>query len=111
MATITPLACSRTGAVIDYTNAAAAGDQWLNTGKEVLLVHNADSGSHTVSVTTQATPDGKTVTDRTVTIAAGAYTIIGPFPVNVFNDVAGYAHIVYSATTSMKIQVATVPNN
>jgi len=111
MSTLTVTECSREGLALALSGgtAAAAGDKWLNTGREVLVVSNGDVGSHNVSVEVQAEPDGKEVTERLVAVVNATTKVLGPFPINVYNDAGGYANIVYSATTSMKVQVVRIP--
>lgn len=109
MSTLTIQDPGRAGAELDLTHAAAAGgDQWLNTGKEILVIKNADISSHNVKVTVQATPDGKDVTERTITVGAGKTFATDVFPKNVYNDAGGYAQITYSAVTSVTIAVLRV---
>jgi hypothetical protein len=113
MSTLTPAECARTGVALSLSGgtAAANGDRWLNTGNEVLVVTNGDSGAHDVSVEVQAEPDGKEVTERLVSVVNATTKILGPFPINVYNDEGGYANIVYSALTSMKVQVVRIPRS
>jgi hypothetical protein len=113
MANLTITECARTGLALALSGgtAAAVGDQWLNTGKEVLVVSNTDSSAHTVAVKVQAQPDGKDVTERTVNVVNATTKVIGPFPINEYNDEGGYAQITYSAITGMKIQVVRVPQS
>jgi hypothetical protein len=113
MTTLTVLECSREGALLSLAGATAAavGDRWLNTGREVLVVSNADSGAHTVGVTVQANPDGKNVTERTVNVVNATSRVLGPFPPNIYNDEGGYANLVYSATTAMHVQVVRIPRD
>lgn len=113
MTTLTVLNCARTGAALSLTGATAAatGDRWLNTGNEVLVVTNTDASAHTVGVTVAAAPDGKDVTERTVNVVNGTTQILGPFPVNVYNDSGGYATIVYSSVTGMKVQAVYIPRS
>jgi hypothetical protein len=109
MSTLTIQDPDRTGAELDLTaSAASGGDQWLNTGKEMLVIKNTDSGSHDVKVTVQAEPDGKDVTERTITVGAGKTFSAGPYPTNEYNDAGGYAQITYSAVTGMKVAVLRV---
>lgn len=62
-----------------YTSGDASNDHYFeNTGREIILFKNADSGSHTctvVSVTDEAGRSG----DLTVSAAAGKTASAGPF--------------------------------
>lgn len=112
MAKLTVLDCSREGAVLGLAGAAAAsagGDEWPNTGREVLIVTNTDADPHDVSVAVQAEPDGKEVTERLVTVAAGTSKVLGPYPVNEYSDSDGLGQITYSAVTGMKVQAVKIP--
>lgn len=105
MSDVTIQKCTRSGLAVDLTTAAAVGDAWTNTGKEMLIIKNTDASPHDVKVTVQAQPDSKDVTERTVTVAAGAIELLGAYPTNVYNDSGGKAQITYSAVTGMKVAV------
>jgi len=113
MATLTVKTIDRAGVDLDAQLVAADGvngDDWLNTGKEFVVVKNADTASKTVTLDIIKTIDGQSVTDRTVTVAAGKTMIIGPFPVDTYNnplnDTAnGKAKITYDAVTSVTVGV------
>jgi hypothetical protein len=113
MSTLTVTECARTGLALALSGgtAAANGDQWLNTGREVLVITNGDSGAHNVSVDVQAEPDGKEVTERQVSVVNATTKVLGPFPPNIYNDAGGYAHITYAALTAMKVQVVRIPTS
>lgn len=99
------------GVSLTMSNAAGGGDQFLNTGRERLIVHNGDASAKTVTITAQSTSatlsgyGTVTKADTALSVAAGAVAVIGPFPKPAFNDVSGYAQITYSATTSVKVAV------
>lgn len=106
MATLTPTALSRAGVDMAGVAADAAGDEWANTGKEFVEVKNGSGSSITVTNDIKATVDGAAVTDPTVTIAAGATKMIGPYPTGAYNDpTTGRARIAYSAVTSVTTKV------
>ncbi len=108
MATLTVATAARTG--IDMVGAACAGggDAFANTGQEVVQIFNGDSGSHNVTVVTQATSDGLAVAALTVAVAAGVTKTIGPFPSGIYNDANGLVQLTYSAVTSMTAKVLKV---
>jgi hypothetical protein len=99
--TVTPV----TRAGIDIAGAAAdvAGDSFPNTGHEYLVVKNGSGAPITVTLDIKQTVDGQAVTDPTVTIAAGASKIIGPFPTGIYNDTNGRAGVTYSAVTTVNV--------
>ncbi len=108
MATLTVATAVRTG--VDMAGAACAGggDAFANTGQEVLQIYNGDSGSHNVTVVTQATSDGLTVSALVVAVAAGVTKTIGPFPPGLYNDVNGLVQLTYSAVTAQTAKVLKV---
>ncbi len=113
--TITPVASSRAGSVVATAGQAANAsktDVWVGTGKELLIVNNAAGSPITVTLNfgPGATIDGQTPTSRTVSVAAGATTIIGPFPPNLYNDATGNVSVTYSAVTSVTVLVVYVGN-
>lgn len=82
------------------------GNYWANDGRIFLAVTNGSGGSITVTLVWGAsgvTVDGQTPTQRTVAIAAGATTFIGPFPTATYNDATGNANVTYSAVTSVTV--------
>lgn len=108
MATIAAQSASSVGAVLAFSAAAALGDKFANTGKELLLVRNASGSSVTLTVVTPKTVDGNlAVADRTLAIAAGGTAAIGPFNSGVYNDTDGFVGISYSLETSVTVAVVT----
>jgi hypothetical protein len=71
---------------ISWTAASAADDHYfVNTGGEILLAKNNDSGSHVATLVSVADPYGRTG-DETITVAAGALKALGPFPPELWNQ-------------------------
>lgn len=103
MATLTVTLIDHDGVALDLAVAASAADKFTNTGKELLVVVNTDVGSHTVTVATPYTLDGKAVGPRTIVVAAGAYVCAGPFPPLLHNDGSGFVNLTYSDVTGMKV--------
>lgn len=98
------------GAAPDATN----GNALPNNGRQMLVYKNADSGSHTVTIKAYpngGAPDGLTVSDKVVTIAAGATEIIGPFPPSIYNDAANNVYLDYSSAVSQTQQAFTFSAN
>lgn len=80
---------ARTGLVASYTAATADGHAFDNSTQNVFLhVKNGSGVSTTVTIDMPKTVDGLAVPDRTVTVAAGAHTIIGPFSRDIYNQVS-----------------------
>lgn len=100
--TLTPL--DRSGILPALTAADVAGDTWLPTGDEFVMITNASGASVTVSLDIVPTTDGQTVADRTVVVAAATTRLIGPFPLVWYRDpVTGLAKITYSAVASVTV--------
>lgn len=111
MATIAKQNITEAGVDLTLSTAAGGGDQFTNTGKELLVILNGDASSKTVTVTAQQT--SATVSslglmakeDQSVVVAAGGIGVIGPFPTQSFNDANNYAQVTYSAVTSVEVAV------
>lgn len=84
---------------------AGGGDSFPNTGKEYILFFNGDAAPKTLTEVVQATVDGQPVTSRALTVPAGAYRLLGPYPTATYNDGNGRMNFTYSAVTSCKIGV------
>ncbi len=98
---------ARTGivATAGTGQASTTSDKFANNGKQFLLVHNGDSGAHVLTFTSPATVDGLAVADPTVSLAAGASKLIGPFKPSVFNDEDGYVTMASDIATLQTVQV------
>lgn len=113
MAELTVQKIDEDGLAVTFTAAGASGDKIDNTGPNrgasKLMIKNDSAGSVTVTITAQrssisdAQYGDRPVSDRTVAVAAGAITIIGPFAPYVFNDASGDVNVSYSATTSVTV--------
>lgn len=88
MATLVATVPSRTGTDPGYESCNGDGDDFVNTGSEVLLVLNQDEVSRNVTIITPGTVDGLPVGDRVVAVPAGAHRLIGPFPKQFYNNPA-----------------------
>lgn len=105
MALLTVQTVDRTG--YDLAGAVAAssgGDQWDNSGVEGLFVFNGGGGAITLTLDIQQTVDGQLVTDRTISIGAGARFLAGPFPPGIYNDTNGRMNITYSGVASVFVK-------
>jgi len=79
------------GAGIDTTVAAltvmtADGFQFDNTGREWVVIHNADASSHYATVLAPGTDNGADFSPETLTVAAGKYIHFGMFSKGAFNN-------------------------
>ena len=108
MATLSVVVAGRPGVDVTGVAAAGGGDAFANTGHEMLVITNGDASSHSVTAHFQKSPDGLTVTDRAVAVAAGKTMIIGPFPTDLYNDTNNLVQLSYTAVTSVKVAVVKV---
>ena len=110
MAVLTTHAVPLQGLQLDAQLAAAtSGGDDCQTGAGVfLVVKNADAGSHTVTLATPQTVDGDlTVSDRTVSVAAGKTNFI-PVTDRYRNPATGRCAITYDGVTSVSVAVIRV---
>ncbi len=105
MAILAAKTSTRAGINTDLVAANGGGDSFVNTGVEMILIKNGDSGAHTVTIVTDATVDGLDVVDRAVAIPAGETWLIGPFPADVYNDDNNRVQLTYSAVTAVTIAI------
>lgn len=108
MAELTVQAPTRAGTAFTWGAAAELGDEFLNTGKEGLLVSNTSGIPIIVTIVTQALLDELSVTDRTVTVAQGTAKFIGPFTRSVYNDEDGMVQLTYDNHEGVEIAVVKV---
>ncbi len=75
-------------------------------GNHILVVKNGSGASVTVTIAIAAKVDGIAVTaGRQVIVAAGATTLIGPFPKDVYNQADGSVYVDFSANASVQVGV------
>lgn len=102
---LTVTAVARTGNDVATLSAANVdGHSVVNTGRMFIFVKNGDASPHTVTVQTPRTVDGLAVAELAVVVAAGEHKLIGPFPVNTFNQVGadyGKIYVDFDAVTSV----------
>jgi hypothetical protein len=110
MAALTTHVVPLTGLQLDaQLVAATSGGDDCQTGSGVFLaVKNADAGAHTVTLATPQTVDGDlTVSDRTVSVAAGKTSFI-PVTDRYRDPATGRAAITYDGVTSVTVAVIRV---
>lgn len=114
---LTPIVITLAGTVDLITGGttptATDGDAFANTGYEVVCVQNGSASPITVTVDAfpsggPGAPSGLTVTDPTVTVAASAIKLFGPFPRNTFNNGAATVKITCSSVTTVKVSVLRI---
>lgn len=110
MAALTTNVVPLTGLRFDnlLTAAAGGGDDCATGVGVLLIVKNGDASSHTVTLATPGTLDGDlAVADRTITVAAGASTVI-PVTERYRSPSTGRCAITYDGVTSVTVGVIRV---
>lgn len=96
------------GLAPSYVAASATGDSFPNDGRTVLLVKNGDTVAHTVTIISAKTCNQGFQHNLTVSVAAGATMMIGPFPVERFNNEQGQVQVNYDAVTSVTVAAVKI---
>lgn len=99
------------GATLAFTAATSgAGDTLAANGKGALIVLNGGGSAITVTVAVPGlTKYGAAQPDVTsISIAAGAYAVIGPFPNDLKDLTDGFVHVTYSTVTSVTVAAVQV---
>ena len=109
MANLTVVPCTRAGAtftLVSATAPASGGDEFVNTGKEVLWVANGSVAPINVTLDIESTVDGAAATDPVVVVTNGTTKIIGPFPTAIYNNSAtGRVSFTVSLETTITVGV------
>lgn len=82
-------------------------DQFLSTGKELVIAHNTDSGAHTVTITSVADEYGRTG-NISQSVAANSIYTFGPFKEHGWEQTGGYIYLQADSTT-IEFGVIKVP--
>ncbi len=91
--TLTVQTANRTGAEMALQSITTAGGfRFLNDGKTMLYVEN-NAGALNLGFTIQPEMDGEAVTVKTITVTASENWVMGPFPVQFYNDADGYCDV------------------
>lgn len=111
MALLTINTLDRDANAYTYEGANAGGDEWLNTGKQLLLVNHTNAGGTNVVLTFsfELIVDGQTVPDRTVTIVKGTSQVLGLWPKNWYNDGDEHVNVDTDAEVDIEYAVITCP--
>lgn len=118
MATLNVTNITRAGVdVAGVAPTAVTGDEWANTGRELLLVKNGSGAPINVTLDLKGTIDagapggGLAITDKVVPVAAGETAAIGPFPPGIYNDkTTGRAKAICSAVVTVTIKALKLPS-
>ena len=98
---LTPGDVSRSGLAYAPAAANADGHTMVNTGRELVIVTNADGSAHTITAAITQTVDGVTPAGKSLSVGAGAAKAFGPFPVTSYG---GTVTFTFDAVTSVTIQ-------
>ena len=103
MATLTVQNISLAGITPSYAAAAAAGDEFANTGDTLFHIKNGGS-EITLTIETPAKIEGIDIAEITVTIpATTGDKMVGPFDPSIFNQTTGRVAVTYSSETSITV--------
>ncbi|NBB84213.1 MAG: hypothetical protein GVY28_12515 [Alphaproteobacteria bacterium] len=107
MATLTANESGRTANAITADTPEIGGDQFANTGVEVLLVRHTNSGgsSVTLSVPIPKQVDGEAVDDKEIVIGAGETHLVGPFPRETYNNGDGNVSLEWDSVTDLEVML------
>lgn len=106
MATIPVQTAATAGADLTTTAAAAGGDEYANSGREMLVVTNGDASPITVTFTAQRACDlGETHDSGPHTVAAGATRYFAAKDSGIFNNDNGRVEVEYSAVANVTVGV------
>ena len=97
------------GTPVTLAAATAGGDTVQPNSRGALLVQNGSGASVTVTVAVPGnTKYGQPEPDVAVTVAAGAYELIGPFPQDLGDPADGLVHVTYSAAASVNVAAVQI---
>ncbi|MBT9131305.1 MAG: hypothetical protein DDT41_01610 [candidate division WS2 bacterium] len=94
-----------TGLAPVYAAAAAAGNEFVNLGREFIHVRNGGAAAITVTINSVAPCNFGFDHDPVISIPAGGDRMIGPFPKFRFDDVNGRVQMTYSAVASVTVAI------
>jgi len=107
--TLAPKGYGTAGVAVTFTAwDATNGNQFLCTGKEVLVVQNSGVAPQTVTITSQADPYGRSGDITAESIAIGAFHVFQQFPQEGWADAGGMVHV-DGSTVDIKFAVLRLP--
>lgn len=109
MATLTVQTVALAGITPTYAAAAAGGDEFVNSGREMIHIKNAHTSSWTVTVNSQTACSQGFDHDNAVVVTNAQERMIGPFPKSRFDDANGKVQITYTGVTALTIAIIQVP--
>lgn len=108
--TITPVAAGRNYAEVPFVTVDDAnGNDWINTGNEMVLIDNtANANAATVTFVTPNQSDENDISDRVVVVPATKFGRAGPWQKKEYNPPDNQTDITWSGTTISSCKVAIV---
>lgn len=103
MALLNTQAISQTGIAPTFVAGSAGGDTFRNNGTNFIHVKNGGASSITVTIDSVEKCNHGFDHNLTVSVAAGAERIIGPFDEKRFNNESGQVSVSYSGVTSVTV--------
>lgn len=107
MATLTVQVPASGGTALSFTAADGDGDEYANTGREVLVVNNASASAIDVTIAQQSACSqglSSPTHDVVTSVAAGTVEYLPPVARR-YNDADGNVQVSYSDTTSVTVAV------
>lgn len=83
---------------------ASNGNQFLSTGKEILLVRNTSGGSLTLTVVAVADTIGRAV-NASIIVGAGLYRSFGPIGIVGWRNSSGYVETTGAAALEIAVLI------
>lgn len=111
MALLSTQSITKAGLTLVEGSATGGGDTIRIGDRIFLYVHNADASSKTVTVDVPGNTEyGVAKPDLAVTVAAGAWSFIGPIDSTFLQPGSspGVANITYSAVTNLKVAAVSL---
>lgn len=97
------------GGTVALAAASAGGDTVLPNSRGALLVQNGSGAPITVTVAVPGnTKYSQPNPDVAVSVAAGAYKLVGPLPVDLADSADGLVHVTYSAAASVNVAAVQI---
>ncbi|MGW1679388.1 hypothetical protein [Saccharopolyspora sp. NPDC002376] len=101
---------TRTGVAVNPTTTATAdGHSFVNSGRRVLVVKNANATTaKTVEIPFGRTVEGQTIPAKVINVPASSTVITAPFG-SIYNQEDGSVWVNYTAIADLSVQVLDIP--
>lgn len=97
---------SNTGTAITFTSEIADGSMFRATGRELVVVRNPDTSSHTVSIQSVEDRYNRTENISSYSIPAGEIHVFGVFPLHGWQQSDGNIYI--DGETNLELAIITI---